>query len=240
MVALWLAAPQESGALRARLTLQDARPALGQPVRLRLELINEGRERIIYQAAHLPFSDVLEVWRPDGRPAPHVYGSHQTGDQDLPLDPGRTAVLLDGFDLAEHYHLPESGRYRVRFRGDTLELANRVPAPTSNVLEIELGPGRRSPATEVVERLLPVLPKGWELARSVRPGKIEVWLTGLVRSKQDQARVELSLADRQPARRDRAWGRTRWGLLWVMVSPKAREAWPAHRRDIIGALGVQP
>src|SRR5688572_559910 len=167
-LALLLAAPAGApGPLRARLILLEAQPALGQPVRLRLELTNDGKERVTFLDANLGARDVLDVWGPDGRPAPHVYGSVQTGEQEVQLDPGRTAVLFDGFDLAQHYHLPRSGRYRVQFTGRSLELANGVPVPTSSVLEIDLRPGRQTPATEVVERLLPVLPRGWELGRTV-------------------------------------------------------------------------
>jgi len=236
-----LAAPAAApGELRARLTLLDAQPALGQPVRLRLELTNTGKERITYQAAHLPVSDALEVWGPDGRRARYVYGSVQVGEEWINLDPGRTAALFDGFDLAEHYHLAHSGRYRVQFSGQALELSGKTSAPLSNVLEIELRPGRRPRATEVVERLLPVVPKGWEVTRMVGPGRIEVLLSGLVRSKQDQARFSVWLADSQPAAEARPWGRTEWGKLWVAMNAKARKAWPAHRRAITGALGVQP
>jgi hypothetical protein len=243
-VALLLAAPAAPpagpGALRARLTLLDAQPALGQPVRLRLELTNTSESRITYDAEQVPTSDVLDVWGPEGRRVPHVHEPVQTGEQASSLDPGRTATLFDGFDLAEHYHLATGGRYRVRFSGRALQLSPDPPPLSSNVLEIELRPGRRPPATEVVERLLPIVPRGWQLVRTEGPGKIEVVLTGLVRSKRDQARVVLSLTDSRPTAEARPWGRTEWGKLWVMVNAKARGAWPAHRKAIAGALGVLP
>jgi len=151
-------------------------------------------------------------------------------------------VLFDGLDLAEHYHLAASGRYRVQFSGRGLEVSGRPVAVTSNVVEIELRPGRRSAATEVIERLLPLLPKGWELGRSARAGEVELVLNGLVRSKRDQARLVLWLTETQPARRAEAqlWGRTAWGRLWGSSNRVASSAWPDHRKAISAALALRP
>src|SRR4030095_9427250 len=106
LVALLRAAqPGDEAPLRARLTLLAASPALGQPVPLRLELTNTGRFRITYVVGTRRLSDVREVGGRAGKRVPPALPALQTGEAEEVLDPGQTARLLDGLDLAESYHL---------------------------------------------------------------------------------------------------------------------------------------
>lgn len=64
----------ESGALRTNLYLQDDPTILGRPIRLRLELKNEGRSSLSIDAQQVGVNRSLDVLGPDGKPVPYIYG----------------------------------------------------------------------------------------------------------------------------------------------------------------------
>ena len=94
---------------------------LGQPMLFRLEVDNSGEDELAYgRYVPLTFVDPMTITDEAGDTAAYLGPAAPQrvyqGD-DTPIKPGRSTVLLDGFDIAKHYDIKRPGRYKVQFTG---------------------------------------------------------------------------------------------------------------------------
>jgi hypothetical protein len=90
---------------------------VGQPMLLRLELINGCDFDLLYDATIVRVYGKLLVKTQDGRNVECTVGPVQTTVNYERVKAGETAVLFDNFDVSEHYNLKTIGRYSVQFDG---------------------------------------------------------------------------------------------------------------------------
>lgn len=141
--------------LETRLVLLDEKPAVGRPIRVRVELANRGPETWVFNEGHrhISLEDCLDVIGPDEIEVPYVggfvQGSHTVGT----LDPGETVTLGMELDIASLHPIIVPGRYRVRFGGRRLKMCLLKEAPDVFVINANAsgalfgGPGWESMRT---------------------------------------------------------------------------------------------
>ncbi len=223
---------------------------IGQPMRLRLVMKNEGREPAGYTRTSAMVNDPLLVTGPDGTTLSYMDTSYQTmAGPDIIL-PGEVVVLADAYDVTSQYHIVRPGRYTFQWRG------THPGAKPSNPCKVDVKPGTPSGVELIVEKLLPILPAGWRLTRHLitqgdddpaSAGQLYVHLVGQPGGKGgDKGVLLVVLKDDDPVDTDpwlkeqlNLWGRSPWGLLYARVN-EAEQLWPDHRTQIDKALGVEP
>jgi hypothetical protein len=99
--------------------------ALGEPVLLRLEMTNGGKETLYYDDQQVEVNNSMIVKDSRGRAIAYTAGPIQTGGANHPIEAGRTVVLFDGFDLASQYRIRRTGTYTVQFSGRGLSVGDR-------------------------------------------------------------------------------------------------------------------
>lgn len=112
---------------KVTLTLTPLKPsfALGKPMPFRLEMTNGGQETLYYDDQQVEVNHSMIVKDSRGRAIAYTAGPIQTGGADRPIEPGRTVVLFDGFDLASQYRIRRPGTYTVQFSGRGLSVGDR-------------------------------------------------------------------------------------------------------------------
>ncbi len=135
--------------LHTRLTPLASTFQAGSPMLFRLELVNDGPAKLIYKPGAVGVNSSFIVMTSAGHPAKYTGPPTQTGLRHDIIEPGRTAVLLDNWDLANQYRLTEPGRYTVQFRGG-VGIAEPHPHKTelvhrsSDRIESQPAEGKRS------------------------------------------------------------------------------------------------
>jgi hypothetical protein len=99
--------------------------ALGKPMPFRLEMTNGGRETLYYDDQQVKVNNSMIVKDSKGREIAYTAGSFQTVGGYRPIEPDRTVVLFDGFDLASQYKIKRTGTYTVQFSGRGLSVGDR-------------------------------------------------------------------------------------------------------------------
>lgn len=115
--------------VHTRLTPLAERFQIGKPMLFRLELVNEGPAKLVYEHSGAGVNDSMMVTTKRGSQVPYTAGDVQTMMGHEVIDPGTTVILLDKWDLANHYRLTEPGRYTVQFRGG-IQIAEADPHKT--------------------------------------------------------------------------------------------------------------
>lgn len=242
--------------------------ALGKPIPLKLELVNSGGLTIVFDSQQAGVNHSLSVWGPDGRLAPYIHGSVQTGGSPQVLRPGERALLFEGLDLASQYLIAAPGPYTIQFKGDGLWVIDGVGMPyllarrpepddagpgeimklwTSRVrlpsdkIHIRVAEGKPSKVTVLAQRLRAILPVDWEVGLGVHEGVICVSLIRPARLKADCANVFVWIAPSPPAEvRGEQLGSSRWGRVYLESGARSREEWPDLRDQLIIALEIAP
>lgn len=139
--------------VHTRLVPLSGRFEAGGPMLFRLELVNGGPARLVYDGSTAGVHRSFIVETAQGDPAKYTGGPVQTATQHNIIEPGQTVVLLDKWDLARQYGLTEPGRYTVQFRGGvwiaeadphkTIQIARIGRAPVGKI-ETRPAAGRRS------------------------------------------------------------------------------------------------
>ena len=112
--------------LTTRLTPAQKRFVLGNPMRFRLELVNDSTVELLYddQQAHLNQS--LTVVDNRGRVMPYILGPSNTGGNFKSIQPNSSVVIFDGLDVAKQYEISRQGRYAFQFNGSGLKVGGMM------------------------------------------------------------------------------------------------------------------
>lgn len=239
--------------LEVRLVPLSKEFVVGEPMLFRLEMTNVSKSPIRYMGtSSVMVNDPMNIKGPDGNLIPYVDTSYQTIGRDEEIKPGETVILSEEYDVALQYGIIELGRYTFQFKG-----FEPCGIRSSNIVEIDVKPGELSPADSIVERLLTVLPEGWEFTRTLVSRKptaespsnacIIVNLIGerrrktidegiglliLVNPTEDEIALEPEWFAGHP------WGRCKWGPVYVQAFD-AELLWPDYREQIAKALGIE-
>jgi hypothetical protein len=222
---------------------------IGHPMLLRLEMKNDGSDPVAYGRTSVTVNSPMLVTGPDGETIPYVDTSYQTaGGIDVIL-PGEVIILAGRYDVASQYRIIRPGRYTFQFRGV------RPGRETSNVCEVEVRPGPLPAVEQMIERLLPILPAGWNFTRhlatqSRSDGKsVELIYVHLIAQRggkgSDKGVLLLIPIGGDPAETDPwlkeqvdLWGLSPWGPVYARVT-EADELWPRHRTEIAHVLDIE-
>lgn len=230
-------ADQERGGERVstKLIALDSVSKLGGPIRLRLELRNSGSTSLSYVDAAIGSEESIELLDQSGVVVSQIPSGGQIFAQEKELAPSGVALLLDGYDLSEHFLIDRPGKYRIRFTGHGLSLptedrgSSQSTVFASNWVEVEVGEGRPSPLVEVFKRVKSILPSGWDITANGANGEITIilWRSHL---KGDDVRIEIGAVSPQGGAK---LGGSPWGTVWI-IKPSVIE--DNVRDDLINAL----
>ncbi len=253
--------------LRVRLVLLDPAPALGKPLRVRVDLVNDGPSAVLYDCQQAAVNESLEVRGPDGRPLAYLAGSFQTAGTLEELGARTSRPIVDEIDVAAQYLITRPGLLTMRLvRGISAIESAKIPALRSGVpydsekhdvdlvdvwgshvripcepLAVEVGPGRAREPILAAERLLPVLPPGWQL--SVQPpGEGDEVDLALVRPGGDKTKtlvLSVRLSAGPPEGSEEKAGSVGVRSLYLTGSPRGDEAWPGWKNRVKEALGAK-
>jgi len=225
---------------------------IGRAMWFRLEMKNISNETLGYMHTSMMVNDPMIVKDPNGVRLPYIDRSYQTAVGREFVEPGETVLLADNYDVRSQYHIARPGSYTFQFRGT--ELLGIKP---SNVVEARIKPGLLSPLEIVAEKLIPVLPQGWELTRTALPleqfveaNTGEVIMVHLIGKRSgkgsgtsvfmaiflgaDYTKLELQgyLAELE------FWGDCPWGPVYGK-STDAESLWPNYKEQIVNTLNIQ-
>lgn len=221
---------------------------IGRPMRFRLEMTNTADKPFGYWRMDVMANDPMIVTDPNGQMLPYVDTGYQLDMGSDAILPGETIVLAEEYDVTSQYRILRPGSYTFQFK-----LYDR----RSNVCSVEVKPGPLPQMEQIVEKLLPVLPSGWRLTRSLRPPSgfredrptqsLCIELIGKPGGKGNRYGISLLvLLNSDPLDTDPwlkewydFWGLTSWGSLYARVN-EVEQLWPDHRVQIERALGVEP
>lgn len=250
LVALMLIAPrvlasddapwgQEKNGLASRLSLVTEKPAIGQPLRLRLEVKCTGAAAAKFDDQQASVNGSLAVTGPDGREIPFIGGSVQTSGGATALNPGNSKTIFDNFDVFDQYLIQTPGQYRIQSR-------SRGGVPESNALTVTIGPGKLSDFQSLLAVLHKITPNGWRIANY--SGSI-VFLSAPTGLKADATSVTLFISKEptggpKPIRGQPApinLGETKLGHAWLIAESKAAvERWPDYSQVIGDKVRAMP
>ncbi|NLH43949.1 MAG: hypothetical protein GX448_19090 [Planctomycetes bacterium] len=241
-----------SRAVEFRLSPIDYEFVIGAPMRFRVEMKNVGDDPIPYRwSSAVMTGDPMLVTDPEGETVPYVDAPYQISVVWDAILPGETVVFADSYDVTTQYRIVRPGRYRFQFRGWPRD------SELSNVCEVEVKPGILSDAERISERLLGVMPAGWQFERMLSlphgeedaPGAGGRFfnLIGRRDGKGGDAGVFLVLlketepADADPWLKEHydLWGLCPCGLVYARVN-EAAQLWPSHRAQLERALEIKP
>lgn len=216
------------GGVQSRLSLVTARPQVGQPLRVRLELKNVGSVPIRYDSQQAEVNGSLSVTGPDGKPAPYIATSFQTMGSAKNIQPGDTKTIFSTFNVTEQYLLEKPGKYAIKFVG-------RGGIPESNLLAVEVAAGKLSDMDWVLVAMRDIAPNGW---RAVRYGDSISFLNTPTRLKADAVSVTVyftkdkNSGNEQLQVQPKYLGEFRMGHAWLQTSADANDRWPDHDKTI--------
>jgi len=226
---------------------------IGQPMLFRIEMINVSNSPILYTATGptaVMANDKMIITGPDGERVEYVDTSYQILVYSDVILPDEKIVLVDKYDATTQYRIVEPNRYTFQFKGWPRDVK------LSNTVQVDVKHGALSPEDRVVEKLLNVLPEGWECTRTLvkKEGDenpfsetfIGVHLIGARRGKSNGLGVLLLIflaedeIELEPefASELEFWGRCKWGPVYVKVND-AKLLWPDYKEQIIKALAIK-
>ncbi len=225
----------EHSGLRSRLTLLTESPAVGSPIRFRLEVRNFGDEATsIDLQRYAPFR-VFKAQLPDETSAPFIAMTPQTTGEDKVLAPGETITVWDDVDATSLYLL-EPGQYTFLAKGG--QWATQTIWRDSNSIVVEIAEGQQTPLNRLIGELRRNLPENWEVARGM-DGK-SAFLTHLPTDlKRDATGVQIWVTEEELAddfelgSGDRKQivtrlGKCELGFMNVAAQPGTPEIWPDY------------
>ena len=241
----------EISGLQSRLTLQTARPQIGQPLLVKLELRNSGDKPTDFDPQkYAPFRVLrVDVPRPD-LPPPYIGLTPQTSGQPETLQPGETKVLWENVDVSELFLLNEEREYQIFAEGGEWAMQNIWR--DSNRLRVTLHDGTLSPRQELMVALLEIKPADWKLSVGISEIYLQHAPTNLkkdaisatIRFTQEELPEDFEVNLRTPGE-DRVFtkatidylGETTLGHAYLISLPRHTEAlWPNYLDNIVGAM----
>lgn len=196
---------------------------IGRPVLLRVEAKNFGERPVCFDTQELLYAP-YGVKMADGMPAVYVMNQGGQSFQSFKVLEPRQEMVLHEYDLTRCYAFLAPGDYVADFGGlYAWGLGPEAPegvgppgtvlsgVPASPPLRLKIGPGPVRRRDQIVAKLQPELPKGWQLMwtgseenlgfrvrrREVRP-YLDVW-------------VDFSVGERALDASFRRLGRSAWG-----------------------------
>jgi hypothetical protein len=134
-----------------QLSVQEQRVRAGQPIRIRLELVNDGPAQLLYDDAAARFWTPMTVSNARGETIQSTRGPSQIPMYTKLLKPGDEILVLDNWDLRTAYPITEPGRYTIQFSGSGVSISETDPAKKQLIarsvrgdVETIPGYGRRS------------------------------------------------------------------------------------------------
>jgi hypothetical protein len=112
----------EIGKISTRISVAGARVRAGEPILLRLELINGSSRTLHYDDQQANVNNALRVVNEAGTKFADVRGAIQTAGGPKCLQPGATVVLLEWVNIASQYGITRPGTYSVQFHGGGLNV----------------------------------------------------------------------------------------------------------------------
>jgi len=239
--------------VRTRLVLLDPQPKVGGPLRIRIELVNDGPWTVRYNRQQADCNAPLDVVGPDGRPRPYLGGSSSTAGGSERLGPRSSVVIVESLDVASAYLVARPGAYRLRFHGRNLfvsevhppadpagnpddDLLVRSVVASSDTLPVEVASGPSDDRLTAAERLSAVFPETWTLAWNSDPAEPRFVFRRWTGDKSNSPWISVRIASGGPRSgesREAEWaGRT----VYVAAHPGAETLWPAFRTRITEAL----
>jgi hypothetical protein len=219
---------------------------LGQPMLFRLEMQNVGDTPIAFYRFDLMVNDPMIVTDPNDRILPYVDTDYSVALRSEAILPGETIVVADHYDVTSQYRILRPGPYTFQFKSDRRG---------SNVCAVEVEPGPIPIREQVVDKLLPALPVGWQWRRSIRsPAGSEgagpatslyIRLSGKPGGKANRYGLTLLVQiGGEPAETDPwlkewfdFWGMSPWGPVYARVN-EVESLWPDYRQAIVKALDI--
>jgi len=226
---------------------------IGKPMLFRLEIQNISNEKLElgYFTESVMVNAPLEIKDSNGSHVPYMDTSYQTSGAPKIFEPNEKVVLANNYDVRSQYHIVKPGRYTFQFKGERDFGTNN-----SNIIEVDIKPGEMLALEEIVEKLKPVPPKGWELTRSMYPfgdlpegetrKTIMFHLAGKYPPKASGGqRIALSIfVNPTPSFLEKKyfdaelWGESIWGPVYVK-NMDAELLWPDYKEQIKNALNIQ-
>lgn len=242
--------------VRPYLVLLDASPAVGSPLRVRLDLVNDSDAAVLYDDQRCT-EGTFEIVGADGRPVPFVDGPRSTIGSYKALAPRSAVTLKEEIDLSEHHQLSKPGRYTIRCYGEIgvvdaaafarlkdddeyfekLEALEGWAERPSNDVTVELRPGTVPEQVLVAGKVRAALPEGWSFAVNwVPPRTGDPEYSLFVPGGRKSASVVFRLSLGPPLEEETRVGEARGKSLYVTSSAEGEKAWPDHRRRLLEIL----
>jgi hypothetical protein len=219
---------------------------LGQPMLFRLEMQNASDAPIAFYRFEVMVNDPMIVTDPNGQTLPYVDTDYSTDARTEAILPGETIALADSYDVTSQYRILRPGPHTFQFKSYRRR---------SNICAVDVKPGPLPETEQIVEKLLPALPTGWQWRRSFgspagneETGPVEslyIRLSGKPGGKGNRYGMTLLLlmggdpADADPWLKEwfDFWGLSPWGPVYAQVN-EVESLWPDYRRAIAKALEV--
>ncbi|MFH0732344.1 MAG: BsuPI-related putative proteinase inhibitor [Candidatus Omnitrophota bacterium] len=123
--------------LMTRLIPLEQEHVLGQPIRFRLEMINETNSSKNYDSQQVKVNNSMLIKDHNDKVIPYSAEQYMTTGSPRRIQPGETVILFDNFDITSQYQIDKPGEYTIQFRGQGQAFGD-VPIPPSNVISIEI------------------------------------------------------------------------------------------------------
>jgi|GEM_PF-5544908 len=230
---------------------------LGEPIPLKLELTNGGKEDRSYPAHSFIQSGLdLVVFDDLGRRVPYVRGPAGLLETQASIRAGESRVIEDG-DLSSFYYLRRPGRYSVVFRAQGLPSSNTVHFqvsgerdlaqdgdPMGKLFPLATGTRRLWGSPNLSAKIRPGRNRaeapGWSFVfpltdRGVKGSKAVVWLW----LTNDPVQLATPPANDLSLSSEYLGKIARWHA-YLHVPPEAMQVWPTVKRDLADALEGKP
>lgn len=212
--------------LSTRVSLLEAAPAVGQPLKVKLEVKNVDQVPRTFDDQQAAVNDSMIVKGPDGKEVAHIGGSFQTMGLKTTLPPGAIKIVVKELDVASQYLLDKDGKHTLQFRA-------RGGLPASNELSITLKAGELPDLMKLLASIQRAAPAGW---RTAKYGDTIVMLNTPTNLKADATSITLYFSKKggDSMREGRMapvyLGMTSMGQAAIVLGPNAAERWPEHRK----------
>ncbi len=247
----WGPVAEESG-LQLRLILQTEEPQVGQPLLVRLELRNAGKQSAVFDPQYYAPFRVLRVHvaAPDS-PPPFIGLRPQTFGQKETLPPGESRTLWEHIDVSQLFLLAHAREYEISARGG--HRTQSPLSPESNLLSIKLQPGSLPAKQKLIAALARVLPEDWTVIVGVDAIHLQQSPTNLkqdaislaIRIRKDalidDQEIIWQFSNREDGSAGRAasisMGKTELGYVYIVGIPQELEqVWPSYLESIKEAI----
>ena len=144
---------------------------LGEPIIVTLQIKTDEQGWVEPECTNDFCFNSFAIANAQGQLSDHVGIMAQWGISSLErrphIGPSSTLTVLDHIDLTDSYLIREPGSYSIRFIGEHYAPESSV-IPDSNVIKVNVTPGKLTPRDQFVSRLFDVLPEKWWVEKQPR------------------------------------------------------------------------